>query len=79
MSAQGHREVGRIVVTLAVGVAVCWGSGLSATAPAATDGADRFFAPDAIQTVHLEIAPADLERMQRASFDSTGQPRKSPV
>jgi hypothetical protein len=66
MSAQGHREVSRIVLTLVVGVAVGWGSGRSATAPAAADGADRFFAPDAIQTVHLEIAPVDLERMQRA-------------
>src|SRR4051794_3815558 len=37
----------------------------SVAAPAA-DGTDRFFDPGSVQTIHLQIAPKDLERLHQA-------------
>ena len=43
------------------------GSGLhAAAATAAEDPSDRFYDPAAVQTIHLEIAPEDLDRLHRA-------------
>ena len=33
---------------------------------AAQDAADRFYDPEAVQTIRLEIKPEDLNRLQRA-------------
>lgn len=37
-----------------------------AAAASATDATDRFYEPDSVQTIHLEIKPEDVDRLQRA-------------
>ena len=38
----------------------------AASAAAADDPSDRFYDPAVVQTIHLEIAPEDLDRLHRA-------------
>ncbi len=46
-------------------VVLLFGAGVVVAAPA-QDAADRFFAPEIVQMIRLEIPPADLEQMHRA-------------
>jgi hypothetical protein len=66
MSCKGESEVTQLTPCVAVWAAVFLvGTRLAAAAPR-EDAAGRFYDPEAIQTIHLEIAPEDLDRMHRA-------------
>lgn len=61
----GKRKAVAAVAAIAVLVSgFCLGR--SSALGAATDPADAFFAPQTVPVIHLEIAPEDLDRMQRA-------------
>src|SRR6185503_19373194 len=66
MSSQGTSKVSQGTARVVVLLALFLVSTRPAVGAAREDVANKFYDPEVIQTIHLEIAREDLDRLQRA-------------